>query len=416
MSTTIDRIATTGLLSLARPPLGSGAAPAAATARAADRVQLSGSPAAASAPAPRMSPVALASSLALAPAASGVGSAIGHALAGWAAGVHFISFGMIYKLEHFITAIKEKIHRPLDTLPTPRIDTPFVIVPGWTTEPEAFSELVDHLTRNNANGGQPYYVRQGQIFTLDSNGDLQLAAAVPPDARVFEMVFSDNRQSPDKNVVEMRANFDAIQQATGHGKFDVEGYSMGGIDSRLYVDQGGDAINRLLLLGTPNRGTHFADLAKNVLDRHVGWAARFGALQNGDVGALTWLQPEDVSQPLADLNSRWTAQRQKVTTLTVGTDVMPTPAEHGLTGITWGDGLVPSTSLEMPISNTIVLHNAMQHGRLNDDETVEHIRAVYFGWGLPAHATNDFPRDDHEILKHVPRPTHPASHPAPRVP
>lgn len=338
-------------------------------------------------------------------AAGLVGGAVGSVVAGWVTGVRFVGFGTVYKLEKAVTMMREAVHKPLACLPTPKIDTPFVIVPGWTTEMSAFGPLVGHLTQGGANGGQCFYVRNGSFFTRDANGDLQPAASPPSqDAKVFEMVLSDNRQSPDKNVLEMRANFDAIARVTGQSQFDVQGYSMGGINSRLYIDQGGSAIRRLMMLGTPNRGSHFANLAKNVIQRDVRWAAGFGGLQKNDVDALEWLRPEDENPKLADLNSRWPLQKTRVPCITVGTDVMPTPARNLLTGMAWGDGLVPDYSLDLPGSNTIVLHNAMQHGHLNDDETVQHIRAVYFGWDLGSNASDLFPPEDAEILKQVPSP------------
>jgi hypothetical protein len=367
--------------------------------RASDSVCLSGAPeAAVTSPDPE-GVLGVASSI-----ASTIGGAIGATISAWAAGIRFVGFGAVYKMEQFITQLREQINSPLENVPTPAITTPFVIVPGWTTRTEAFDGLVNHLTRNGANGGQCFYVQQGAFFTKDADGDLQPAPSVPADAKVFEMVFSDNRQSPDKNVLEMRVNFDAIKRVSGASQVDVQGFSMGGINSRLYIDQGGGAdIRRLLMLGTPNRGTHFANLAKEVLDKNVLWAAGVGALQKDDVAALQWLRPEDENPALADLNSRWDSQRRTVPSLTVGTDVMPTPGRDTLSGIVWGDGLVDAESLKLPKGHTIVLHEAMQHGRLNNDETMQHVRAVFFEWALPLNAADLFPEGDSVYVDQVPK-------------
>jgi hypothetical protein len=45
----------------------------------------------------------------------------------------------------------------------------------------------------------------------------------------------------------------------------------------------------------------------------------------------------------------------------------------------------------------------MDHGRLNDDYTVQHIRALFFGWGLPMNAVDVFGSDP-EVLAKVTRP------------
>jgi pimeloyl-ACP methyl ester carboxylesterase len=337
-------------------------------------------------------------------AARGIAGSIGHAIDKFATGVRFMSYGLIYKAESNLTEAREKKHHPLQNLPQPGIHRPFVLIPGWTTTPDAFTPLTRFLTQDGNNGGQTYYVKQGQFYTLDGNGQLQPAANVPKDAKVFEMVWSDTHQSPDRNVVEMRQNFAALRAVTGLDKFDCEGYSMGGLDARLYLDQGGDAMNRLMLLGTPNRGTEFGPLADNVITKGVKWAQKFGGLLDEDHDSLQWLTWEKKSAQLSDLNSRWAQQQAAVPIITVGCDRLPTASWQGVLGLQGGDGLVPGHSLELPNSTTLVLHEAMGHGRLNDDETVQHIRSIYFGWDLPPNADSLFPDYDAKYLEKVPRP------------
>lgn len=333
-----------------------------------------------------------------------IGHGIANAVSSTLAGVRMVYYGEIYNTENAITEYRESKSCMLEGLPVPQIQRPFVIVPGWTSTPDNFDHLVHFLTRDGANGGQPYFVKQGAFYTLDDNGQLQPTASPPTPGRVFEIVWTDTRHSPDQNLAEMRQNLDAICNCTGADKVDAEGYSMGGFDARLYIDQGGPQINRFMMLGTPNHGTRFAELVLPVLEKNVTWAQKLAGVSMDDYDAMQWLREEKNNPRLQDLNSRWDQQRAAVRTLAVGTTVMPTPAET-VTGLGWGDGMVPHQSLSLPDGDTIVLNDAMNHGRLNDDATVQHIRALFFGWKLPQDAESLFPPDKDGVLARVPRPT-----------
>lgn len=330
-----------------------------------------------------------------------IGHKIAHGVANTLAGVKLVGYGLIYRIEGKLTESRETLYQPSEKLPTPTLPRPFVLVPGWTTSHRNFNTLTEHLTRDGANGGETYFVKLGQFYTRNTDGDLVPLTAPPANARVFELVWSDTHQSPDKNLPEMRQNLEAICNATGFDKVDAEGYSMGGLDTRLYLDQGGDRINRHMMLGTPNRGTRFGDLVLDVLDRDVKWAKKFADIGENDRDSMYWLRQEANSPLLQDLNSRFPQQAQRVPTLSVGANIMPTA---GQSWFTRGDGLVPASSLELPGCTTLVLHEAMQHGRLNDDPTVQHVRAVFFGWGLPPGAENQFPKGDADIIRQVPHP------------
>lgn len=330
-----------------------------------------------------------------------IGNSVAHAVGDTMAAGRLITYGLIYRGEKKLTENREKKFDPCDGMPTPQIDRPFVLVPGWTTEPGSFDSLVDLLTRNGANGGETYFVKQGQFYTMGADGQLQPLTTKPAQGRVFEMVWSDTHQSPNHNLPEMRQNLDAICQATGFDKVDAEGYSMGGIDTRLYLDQGGTQINRFMMLGTPNRGTRFGDLVADVLDRDVKWAANFAGISPADRESMDWLRTEKNSPIMQDLNSRAAQQMAKVPTISVGTDVMPTASPNW--GLTWGDGLVPAQNLAPPGGDVLVLHEAMQHGRLNDDHNMQHVRAIFFGWGLPPNAAELY-QSDADVISQVPHP------------
>lgn len=313
-----------------------------------------------------------------------LGGSLGKTLGNLLTGLQFIVPGLVYKAEGSLSKLKEQIATPFAHTPVPTIKRPFVLIPGFGTSTDQFLPLTSHLTRDGANGGQTIYVKQGQFFSRDEAGNLISMASCPKGAKVFEMVFSDNKQSPSKNLPEMQANFSAIKKATGYHSFDAQGYSMGGIDARLYIDQGGKSIHRLMLLGTPNRGAGFATKAEAIIDQNVGWAMKFGGILPTDREALEWLKPESSNPQLADLNSRWAQQAAAVPTLTVGTDTQPTPSILPGRGEVAGDGLVSAESLQLPGGDCVILHDLEQHGHLNNDDTIQQLRAAYFGWNVGA--------------------------------
>ena len=270
--------------------------------------------------------------------------------------------------------------------PTPEIDRPFVLVPGWTTSTKTLQGIGNLLTHDKANGGEIYYVKQGQILEQDAKGDLEPIKGSAKDGRVFEMVLSDTRQSPDKNLPELQENFDAISKATGFSKVDAEGYSQGGLDARLYLDNGGDHVNKFMMLGTPNHGTAFGEKVIGALDHHLGLFEKIGHLSEADRGSMEWLREEQHSPELQKLNADWSAEAARTNgVLSVGNDGLATLAPGDLPiELQKGDGTVPVSSLGgLPGLQTALIHNHIQHGVLNDSADVEKIRANFFGWQTP---------------------------------
>jgi triacylglycerol esterase/lipase EstA (alpha/beta hydrolase family) len=292
------------------------------------------------------------------------GQAFGSALAG----IKLVGYGALMEVQTRLDALVERNQDPLADRATPTLERPFVFIPGWTTKPTAFGHVGDMLSRDGANGGQVYFVKQGQIFTRDS--ELNLTPAVPQkNAKVFEMIWSD---------------MDAICKATGEPKLDVQAYSMGGIDARLYLDQGGDQIHRLMTVSTPNEGTSFGDLTADVLDRNVKWALNISGITSDDRDSMEWLRSEKNSAPLKDLDSRIPKQDSSVDgVLTVGVDRMATPALPWLTG---GDSLVSHTSAGLPGATNVVLHDWISHDLVNNDPHVEDLREKFFSWSASSSA------------------------------
>lgn len=154
----------------------------------------------------------------------------------------------------------------------------------------------------------------------------------------------------------------------------------GGLATRAYLDKGGDAIDQVLFLGTPHRGAKFADLARHVLRRDIGWAVSFAGLLPADLPALDWLSPERDGNPqLQALNQRWPQQKAQVneTYFIGGTGTIT--ADGGHWPITDGDGLVALEAAAPPGEKAVPLSGG-HHTYLNDDASVYRQMRDYYGW------------------------------------
>jgi len=254
-----------------------------------------------------------------------------------------------------------------------------MMVPGWTTKPEKFDALVTRLTEGGRNGGRPYYVRDGQFFA--DKALTQPLETLPPEARVFVQVFHHTLQPPQETAPQLERSVAAIQKATGSEKVDVEGYSLGGLATRVYLDRGGKGVGKVLLLGTPNQGTRFSELAKRIIQRDINWAMSMAGVSVADLPDMEWLAAGGNPQ-LADLNSRWEQQRSRAEDLKIlGSAQMLTPAK-GLLPVRRGDGLVEARTVGMPGAEVEILKGkpTLQHGALPSDSEVYLERAEFFGW------------------------------------
>ena len=214
-----------------------------------------------------------------------------------------LGLGQLYRWREAARAKENAKNPPLDDQANVRLEDPVVFVPGWTTTREAFDPLAEKLTEGGRNGGELIFVSEGQFYT-DRQCTIKCESATlqSSDHKVFEMVYSDIRLPPDKSSEELKLNFDAIKHLTGREKVDVGAYSMGGLATRAYLDKGGDAIDQVLFLGTPHKGAKFADLARHVLRRDIGWAVSFAGLLPADLPALDWLSPVEDGNPQLKLS------------------------------------------------------------------------------------------------------------------
>ncbi len=271
----------------------------------------------------------------------------------------------------------------LGPLPSSTLQRPLVFVHGWHTHIERFGAIGEKLTEKGRNGGRMGYVQQGLFF---SDPHCQQPLANPgPDTLVFVSVLTSSRMAPDEAQPELSQNLAAIKKLTGQEVVDVTAFSMGGLATRLFLDQNEDhGIGKLLFIATPQQGAGLAGLSLGLLDAKArGWDTEWllvgKDVREEDRRALEWLRPS--SEPRADLNSRWPQQRERVEAVlhlgaasrtTVGT-------KFGWPGK--GDGLVPLASLALEGLPVEVLQDqTSKHGELIQSPEVYLRMRDYFGW------------------------------------
>ncbi len=91
---------------------------------------------------------------------------------------------------------------------------------------------------------------------------VRLLAAGWPDADVAALTFSNPTGSNRAHAREIAAAVDDLRRRTGTERVDIVAHSMGGLATRLYLEEGGAArVRRVVFVATPQRGTYTAYLA-----------------------------------------------------------------------------------------------------------------------------------------------------------
>ena len=278
----------------------------------------------------------------------------------------------------------------LHDLPEAKIQRPVLLVPGWQTPEDRFDHLAEKLTADGANGGHVYYVRNGEFFAdLDCTRRM-MTADTRGDAKVFVAVFPALNTPPDQTAPELAKNLKAIEALTGSAKSDVVGYSMGGLATRLYLDQGGEQVGNFMMLGTPNRGSALSRISLGLLDLDswgydTRWLLSRKPIDESDREALGWLRPVTggkANPQLADLNSRWEGQKARTEAVRlVGSHSRPTLGRFFVPVL--GDGTVAGNSLQIGDEKPHFLSDSRHrnHGLLfSNPETYLEMRD-FFGWG-----------------------------------
>ena len=295
-------------------------------------------------------------------------------------GARLLSLGQIYLSTEKHRDKKYTENPPLAGSPPVKIQQALVLVPGWKTTRQAFDPLADKLLEGGRNGGKIYFVQKGEFFhDRDCTALVASKELTTSDAKVFEVAFSDVRLPPTEAAKELKVNFEKIKKLTGQDRLDVSAYSMGGLATRCYLDEGGEDIDQLLTLGTPHRGSQFAAWAHHALQRDLRWAISMAGLIPADIPALTWLAPEKVNPNLQNLNARWPEQKSQVNEVLIVGGVGTPSAQAGWWPVTKGDGLVATDAVAPPGEKSLLL-SGQHHSHLNNNADVYDTMREFFGW------------------------------------
>jgi pimeloyl-ACP methyl ester carboxylesterase len=289
--------------------------------------------------------------------------------------------------DDFGTVCKPLPPSKLGELPPAELGRPVVFVPGFHTPKNRFDHLLEKLTGAGGNGGRAYYVRDGEVFADQACTQ----KAEPKDGRVFVAVFPTTNTPPNEAGPQLGRSLETIQRLTGMPKVDVAAYSMGGLTTRVYLDMGGEAVGKFMMLGTPNQGSAMARSALGILDLmengwDVQWVAARKPLQNSDRPALGWLLPVKIGSDnpqLEDLNSRWPQQKARTEDVQlVGSNSKYTMGRYFMPDV--GDGTVTARSLQIDGENVTWLKDPshLNHGLLFSNPDTYHEMHRFFGWGV----------------------------------
>ncbi|MBT9584353.1 hypothetical protein IV102_13505 [bacterium] len=294
---------------------------------------------------------------------------------------HFVAGGAAFKTAKFIGEMWQG-RQGLQDSPKVQIARPVVFVPGFTTPVDPYLPLVAHLTDDGLNGGRTYFVRNGVIFN-DHQCTQVVDSQRAPDARVFVVMPFTRYDTPPRFAEQLKPDLEAVSRFTGSPVSDAVGYSMGGISTRLFLDQGGAGVGKFLMVGTPNQGSKVGSLAHWAVKNDIGWAMALANHAPAALNALEWLRGVQEDNPsLKELNSHWGHQRALVEEARViGAEGLPTP---GFSPWGWssGDTAVEKAALGLPGLEVFTVSGGLtkSHETLMADPDVFREMSCFLGW------------------------------------
>lgn len=295
----------------------------------------------------------------------------------------FVGSGILYKDAAEAAAEQQKSVPPLSDAPTVKLEDPFLILPGWTTLPEKFDNMVGHLLKNPENGTRAVYIQEGRPY---ADKDCTQATDITESDKIFICVYDDVLSPPDKTAPQVAKALAAIKAKQGED-VDVLGYSMGGVAVRKMLDQDMQKVDQLAFLGTAHNGSRFAALANYVIHRDINFAMNLAGINAAHLPAMQWMMPVDPKNPeaspnLSALNSNWQHQLENCNeAVSIGSDGFST-ITRGWGKSEGGDGLVHASSTQSENLPGIVLHGrgSKQHGNLPSDTDAFNALADFYGW------------------------------------
>lgn len=295
----------------------------------------------------------------------------------------FMGSGILYKDAADAAAEHQKSRPPLADAPIVRLEDPFLILPGWTTLPEKFDNMVAHLLKNPENGTRAVYLQEGQAY---ADKDCTKPTEISDTDKVFLCVYDDVLSPPDKTAPQVAKALAAIKKSQGED-VDVLGYSMGGVAVRKMLDEDLQKVDQLAFLGTAHNGSRFAALANYVIHRDINFAMNLAGINAAHLPAMQWMMPVDPKNPdsspnLSALNSNWAHQLENCNeAVSIGSDGFST-ITRGWGKSEGGDGLVHASSTQSENLPGIILKGRgnKQHGNLPSDTDAFNALADFYGW------------------------------------
>ena len=258
---------------------------------------------------------------------------------------------------------------PLADVPNVVLNRPLVICPGWNTELHKFDFLANKLLASGQNGEGAVYLKEGHSFR-DPECTVALDQ-IPKNSKLFINIWDSQKSAPEVTAPQLKQNLELLHEALGPESVDMVGYSMGGLASRKYLNDGGSDVHNYMMLGTPNNGTRFGQMSARVIDKKIDWVLKFSGLTPQDSGAMKWLAAG--SPAIEELNRGLPEQLARVNkALVVGGNTLATPA-LGWIPFKPGDSMVEADRLALPGVETHVLTGT---GLLNH-VTLPHDSQVY---------------------------------------
>lgn len=271
-------------------------------------------------------------------------------------------------------------HIPAGTPPT--LKRPVLFVPGYNSKRKIYEYVVDYLKQANRDGG-----------TYDTTHPPE----VDPQGQLFVLKFDKPWHSAADNAAQLKQAIDTICKATGSDKIDLVTHSMGALDARLYMDQGGEKIGRLLMVAPPNHGSRLAD--DDLWFRQTYHIPTYPPTRDPDVLlALEDLRCDAEPEPsqhrtgnpfLNELNAHWPEQRARLEAVDLmAGGGLPTRSLNGEV-TNQGDGVVTWESSALPGLAPHVYSGQMtdNHARVLNDTRLIHDIGVFLGGGTIGQAS-----------------------------
>ena len=257
----------------------------------------------------------------------------------------------------------------------PKLHRPVIFLHGFNGSAERWSNVTDWLTSEDSGNKYGGILDAGKFDNID------------PQANLFSLRLSRPFNSVEKNKAELKEAVEAVVKATGAEEVDLVVHSLGGLNSRAYLQDADEKVNKLVQLGTPNHGSQLANM--EIFMRENFDYPVIPKTDDPEVRRVLEQLSVDKNDGdgnpknpwLRSLNNDWDNQRGKADVMIVAGAGVPTLT--GGPGITvFGDGVVTRRSAKMDgVENKTIWFKT--HGGLqNSAKVMENVAKFLTGQPL----------------------------------